>query len=199
MAVTNDAQRVVLHVGCGAPNPKKLHKTFRGSEWREVRLDIDPAVRPDIVASITDMAAVTSASADAVWSSHNLEHLYAHEVDAALGEFLRVLKQGAFALITLPDVQRVAELIADDKLDEVAYQSPAGPIAPLDMLYGHRPALARGDLFMAHKTGFSAKTLGRALQRTGFADIQIKRGDAFDLWAVGYKPGGERQEAGVVE
>ena len=96
-------------------------------------------------------------------------------------------------MITLPDVQRVAELIADGKLEEVAYQSPAGPVTPLDMLYGYRPALARGHLFMAHKTGFSDKTLKLALERTGFAHIQVKRGDAFDLWAVGYKPGEERQ------
>ena len=32
---------------------------------------------------------------------------------------------------------------ADDKLLEPAYHAPAGPIAPLDILYGHRPALAQ--------------------------------------------------------
>jgi SAM-dependent methyltransferase len=182
------AQRIVLHVGCGAPNPEKLHKSFRGPEWREIRLDVDPGVRPDIVASITEMSTVAAGSIDAVWSSHNLEHLHAHEVDIALTEFHRVLKSGGFALITLPDLQRAAELVAEDKLDETAYQSPAGPIAPLDMLYGHRASLARGNLFMAHKTGFTAKTLGQALVRANFDKVRVKRGDAFDLWAVAYKP-----------
>ncbi len=181
------AQKIVLHVGCGAPNPQKLHAHFRTTEWREVRLDIDPAVQPDIVASITDMAIVKTESVDAIWSSHNIEHLYPHEVALALNEFYRVLKIGGLALITLPDLQRVAEWIAQDRLEDIAYVSPAGPITPLDMAYGHRPSLARGNLFMAHKTGFTAKTLGNALVKAGFVAVKVTRGPAFDLWAVAYK------------
>jgi predicted SAM-dependent methyltransferase len=170
-------ERLVLHVGCGAANPAKLHATFRAPGWREVRYDIDPAVRPDIVGSITDMAAIATASVDAVWSSHNVEHLYAHEVPVALAEFHRVLKPGGFALITLPDLQKVAELVAADGLEDVAYVSPAGPIHPLDMLYGWRRSIAEGNLFMAHHTGFTARTLDQALRRAGF-----------NFWARGTKP-----------
>ncbi len=172
----------VLHVGCGAVNPKKLHPAFRGPDWRELRLDINPEVEPEIVADMIDMGVVEAGSVEAVWSSHNLEHLFAHQVPAALGEFFRVLKPGGFALITLPDLQKVAELVAADKLDGAAYVSPAGPISPIDMIYGHRASIARGNEFMAHKTGFSAKTLGHALKRAGFATVCLKR-DNFDLWA----------------
>ena len=84
---------------------------------------------------------------DAVWSSHNVEHLYPHEVPVALAEFRRVLKPEGFAIVTCPDLQAVAELVAQDKLTQPAYQSPSGPISPLDILYGHRPALALGNLF----------------------------------------------------
>jgi hypothetical protein len=63
--------RVVLHVGCG--ECEELHPTFRAPGWREVRLDIDPEVQPDIVASIVSMPMVPSGSVDAVYSSHNLE------------------------------------------------------------------------------------------------------------------------------
>jgi SAM-dependent methyltransferase len=176
------AQRLVLHVGCGPYRPAKLHQVFRQPGWREVRLDIDANVRPDIVASITDMSMVATGSVDAVWSSHNLEHLYPHEVPVALREFHRVLREDGFALITLPDLQKTAELIAADKLEDMAYMSPAGPITPLDTLYGHRPSLARGNLFMAHHTGFTAKTLGNALVRAGFGRVRVKR-SGFDLWA----------------
>jgi ubiquinone/menaquinone biosynthesis C-methylase UbiE len=179
--------KTVLHVGCSQANPAKLHKTFRTGAWREIRLDIDRNVQPDIVASITEMGPVAGASVDAVWSSHNLEHLYPHEVERALREFCRVLKADGFALITLPDLRRVAELIVQDKLDDPAYVSPAGPITPLDMLYGHRASLAKGNLFMAHHTGFTAKTLGQALIRAGFAEAKVKRDDSFNLWAIGYK------------
>src|SRR3954451_8011278 len=98
--------RTVLHVGCGVKLPHKLHQAFHTPEWRELRLDIDPNVQPDIVGSITDMRMVETASVDAVWSSHNLEHLYAHEVPVALAEFYRVLRPGGFLLITMPDLQQ---------------------------------------------------------------------------------------------
>ena len=56
----------------------------RARNWREIRLDLDPAVQPDIVCSITDMSPVATDSVDAIWSSHNLEHLQRHEVPLAL-------------------------------------------------------------------------------------------------------------------
>jgi SAM-dependent methyltransferase len=180
-----ETARTVLHVGCGPAHPAKLHPAVRGQGWREVRLDIDPAVGPDIIASTTDMTAVPTGFADAIWSSHNVEHLYPHEVPIALAEFRRVLKPDGLVLVTLPDLQRVAELIAQDRLEEPAYVSPAGPIAPLDILYGHRPPIAAGNVYMAHRTGFTARTLGQALMRAGFARAIVQR-DGFDLWTVAY-------------
>lgn len=177
----------ILHVGCGGKNKSSLPRHFQGDAWQEIRLDIDPKAQPDIVASMLDMQGVVSASMDAVFSSHNLEHLYPHEVGTALAEFRRVLKADGMAVITLPDLQAVAELIAADKLDDPAYVSPAGPIAPLDMLYGFRPALARGNLYMAHRTGFTARTLGQALLRAGFQKVALQRQRAaFNLWAIAY-------------
>ncbi len=171
--------RIVLHVGCGPYNPARLHKTFHGPGWRDLRLDI--------VASITALP-LAGQAVDAVWSSHSLEHLYAHEVAVTLGEFHRVFKADGFALITLPDLQKVAELVAADSLEDTAYVSPAGPIAPLDMIYGHRASIARGNRFMAHRTGFTAKTLGNALVRAGFALARVSR-DGFHLWALATKQG----------
>ncbi|MBB6252877.1 class I SAM-dependent methyltransferase [Nitrospirillum iridis] len=178
--------RTVLHVGCGVRKPEKLHSLFRSGEWREVRLDIDPGVAPDIIASITDLSMVADGSVDAVWSSHNVEHLYAHQVPVALAEFRRVLKPEGFALITLPDLQAIARLVAEDKIEEAAYLSPAGPITPLDMIFGLRSAVARGNEHMAHRTGFSAQTLGKALMGAGFRHVKVSKDDAFNLWAIAY-------------
>jgi SAM-dependent methyltransferase len=179
--------KTFLHVGCG---PKRQNQTTRGfadaAEWRELRLDIDPAAKPDIVGTMTDMSAVADASCDALFSSHNIEHLYPHEVPVALKEFRRVLKPDGFVVITCPDLQPVAELVAADKLTQPAYQSPAGPIAPLDILYGHRAAMARGNLFMAHRCGFTATVLGATLKSAGFVPTVVhRRPRQFELWALG--------------
>jgi SAM-dependent methyltransferase len=179
--------RTVLHVGCGAANPAKLPgEFFPAGEWRELRLDIDPGVAPDIIASITEMGDVASASVDAVWSSHNVEHLYPHEVPLAFAEFRRVLKPGGFVLITLPDLQQVAELVAQDRLGDPAYMSPMGPITPLDMLYGHNASLAQGNGFMGHRTGFTARTLEAALRGAGFPLVRVVRDGKFALWATAW-------------
>lgn len=181
------ALRTVLHVGCGMADPRKLPAAFfEPGAWREVRLDIDPGVAPDIVATITDMGMVESGGVDAVWSAHNLEHLFAHEVPLALAEFRRVLRPEGFALITVPDLQQAAELVAQDRLAEAAYISPAGPIAPLDMLYGHGAAIAAGNHFMGHRTGFTARTLEIALRQAGFGLVRVIRDNAFALWATAY-------------
>ncbi len=108
----------------------------------------------------------------------------------ALAEFCRVLKDDGFAVITCPDLQSVCALVAQDKLTEPAYTAPAGPITPLDILYGHRPQLANGNLFMAHRCGFTRRVLDGTLRASGFQTVaSMARGRApyFDLWALASK------------
>jgi SAM-dependent methyltransferase len=186
--VTLQRSKTVLHVGCGAYARSKLHTEFLDGSWQEVRLDIDPDVRPDIVATMTNMRSVPDASHDAIYSAHNLEHLYPHEVPLALREFHRVLQPDGFALIVLPDLQAVAKLVADGKLVEPAYISPMGPVAPLDILFGFRPSLAQGNAFMAHHTGFIGQSLSTALLEAGFAATLVQRHpDTMSLWALGFR------------
>jgi len=187
--------KTVLHVGCGVHTPGKLHETFRSPDWREVRLDINPAVNPDILASITDMRDVADASFEALYSSHNLEHLHPHEVPLALGEFKRVLKPYGFALITLPDLQQVARYIAEDKAEEAILMTNKGPITPLDVLYGFRPFLANGNLFMAHNFGFTTSTLRAALMDAGFASVAVEADNEFNLWATASPTGSSEKQS----
>jgi len=103
-----------LHVGCG---PASLpDHVFPPSVWRETRLDIDPAVAPDVVASIVDLPFSSGAYA-AVYSSHNLEHLAPHEVPQALAEFFRVLMPNGFAMVSVPDMGLAAARIAEGRGD----------------------------------------------------------------------------------
>ncbi|CAH0350896.1 methyltransferase domain-containing protein [Aquabacterium sp. CECT 9606] len=186
--------KTLLHVGCGQKRIAQTTPGFNTSEWKELRLDIDTAVQPDVVGSMTDMSAVSSESVNAIFSSHNIEHLYPHEVPVALGEFLRVLKPEGFAVITCPDLKSVCALVAQDKLLEPAYQSPAGPISPLDILYGHRPAMAQGNLFMAHRCGFTQSSIAMTLKHAGFKSMAtVARNRFLDLWAITTKQSCDEQ------
>lgn len=182
-------KRKLLHVGCGSKRKDATTPAFNTPEWTEIRLDIDPSVSPDIVGTMTDMAAVGTGSVDAVFSSHNIEHLFVHEVPIAFAEFKRVLAPDGFLIVTCPDLQAVAALIAEDKLTDTAYNSPAGPIRPIDIVFGHSPSIARGNRFMAHHCGFSRKVLAATLRAAGFAKIAaLRRGfPDFDLWALATK------------
>ncbi|ARR52699.1 hypothetical protein HY78_04175 [Rhizorhabdus wittichii DC-6] len=173
----------VLHVGCGSATIKKMTPGFQQG-WREIRFDINPDVRPDIIGTTTDMKAVADGSVDAVYSSHNIEHVYAHQVEQVLCEFRRVLKPDGFLVVTCPNIQPVAEFVAKGRLTEPLYTSPAGPISALDILYGHGKAIRNGEEYMAHRTAFTADTLGTAMRAAGFGTTGIrKRG--LDLWAIG--------------
>jgi ubiquinone/menaquinone biosynthesis C-methylase UbiE len=176
-----------LHVGCGPKHKDQTMRGFDSPDWAELRLDIDESVKPDVVGTMTDMSAVATGSVDALFSSHNIEQLYPHEVPQALSEFKRVLSPEGFVVITCPDLQSVCALVAEDKLTEPAYTSPAGPITPLDILFGHRPPMARGNLYMAHRCGFTQKVLMGTLQAAGFAKVAAKRRGHpyYDLWTLG--------------
>ncbi len=176
----------LLNVGCG---PKGRAHAFAGFEaWQEVRLDIDAAVEPDVVGTMTDMSAVPSGSVDAIVSSHNIEHLYPHEVPVALAEFVRVLKDDGLLLITCPDLQSVCARVARGELASPLYESDSGPISALDILYGHRVAMGAGNLYMAHRCGFTLDVLANTLQACGFArSVGLARPAFFDLWMLASK------------
>ncbi|HTR00966.1 MAG TPA: methyltransferase domain-containing protein [Candidatus Acidoferrum sp.] len=190
----------LLHVGCG--NARIQHTTagFNDGTWRELRVDINPAVKPDVLGSMLDMSSVADASVNAVYSSHSIEHLYPHEVPQALAEFLRVLKHDGFAVFTCPDLQSICQLVAEDKLLEPAYEVPAGKITPLDMLYGFRRDLALGNVWMAHHSGFTRSSLTAILKENGFGSVLVMARNFaphYDLWAIAGKSA--RDDADMLE
>jgi len=186
--MTAAVERTFLHVGCGAQDKRSIEKGFNSPDWREIRFDIDPGVKPDIVGTLTDLSAVGSESVDALYSSHSIEHIFPHEVATALGEFHRVLKADGFLVITCPDLQSVCEFVARDQLVDTLYVSPMGPIAAIDIMYGHRASIANGQTYMAHKCGFTDSVLRRCVLAAGFQTLYGgRRPAAFDLWLIAFK------------
>jgi len=158
----------VLHAGCGG-SPLPPWPILAGTE---VRLDIDPRCKPDIVASITDLGDI--GEFDFVFSSHCLEHLHPADGQKALREFRRVLKVGGLAIILVPNLEGI------QPTEEVIYQSPAGPITGLDMYFGHR-GMTEHNPYMAHRTGFVAETLAEVLTKAGFFAVRVVKDEFFNL------------------
>lgn len=159
---------------------------FQDGTWEEIRFDIDPDVDPDMVGMMQDLSLIEDGYVDAVYSSHNIEHVSSFEVQGALAGFRRVTNDDGFLVISCPDMLSVAQAIVNGALEEVLYHSPAGPISALDIVYGHQGAIAQGKVYMAHKTAFTAHTLARHLMDAGFQRVDVARDRVFGLHAIAF-------------
>lgn len=176
----------LLNVG-GNSKAIPLPPPFAGFE--HLLLDIDPRGAPDVLCDARELQSLQADQFDAVYCSHNLEHYYRHDVPRVLGGFRHILKDSGFAYIRVPDMQAVMKLAVERDLDidDVLYQSPAGPIMVLDVMYGYTVEIERsGQDFFAHKTGFSQKSLLLALQRAGFTQVYSSTGN-LEITAVAFK------------
>lgn len=176
----------VLNVG---GNSKAIALPAEYAQFEHLLLDIDPRGSPDIVCDARRLTALGAGQFDAVYCSHNLEHYYRHEVPQVLAGFLHVLKDRGFTDIRVPDIGAVmrATIEQDLDIDDVLYESPAGPIMVLDVLYGYSVEIERsGQEFFAHKTGFTQKSLLNALQGAGFSKIFSVAGN-LEIRALAFK------------
>lgn len=147
-------------------------------EFKEIRLDIDPDVEPDIVADMSQLPDI--GPFDVVYSSHCLEHLLPHRVQPCLEGFARVLKPGGVAMIFVPDLEGLSPT------EDILYESSAGTVRAADLFYGFRKYL-EAHPFMAHRTGFVKDTLESVMSAAGFSKVSVKRFEQHNLFGVGVK------------
>lgn len=158
----------ILNVG---GNSKTIPIPSYYDGWEHLLLDIDPLGNPDVVCDARELTSLAPAQFDAIYCSHNLEHYYSHDVRRVLRGFMHVLRDDGFAEIRVPDINSLMQRVVNSGMDieDVLYPSALGPITPRDVLYGLGVEIERsGKDFYAHKTGFTAKSLSRALMQAGF-------------------------------
>ena len=161
----------VLNVGGGS---RVLPSQYDG--WEQTLLDIDPDTKPDICLDAKEILTLPESKYDAIYCSHTLEHFYKYEVPIVLSGFLRVLKPKGFAEIHVPNLRNVIdELISrNHDIDDVFYRTGQNiAITFHDVLYGWGEQVSKGNLFYAHKCGFTALSLGSALKTAGFEPIYL--------------------------
>jgi len=167
----------LLNVG---GNSKNIAIPAHYANFEHLLLDIDPKGLPDIVCDARLLQTLTAGQFDAVYCSHNLEHYYRHDVPQVLAGFFHVLKDGGFAQIKVPDIHEVMKIVIEKGMDveDVLYQSSAGPIMVLDVLYGYSVEIERSrEDFYAHKTGFTHKSLVKIIKASGFSEVFTTSGD----------------------
>ena len=168
-----DRERILVNLGSGPREALSVPTYFK--DWKQLRVDVDPSVAPDILADLTDLSPIPDGHADAVWASHCIEHLYEHQVITALNEFRRIVRDDGFVCISVPDLQSVANYVAADRMHEPIYDSPAGPVTPHDIFFGFGAAIAAGRTSMAHKCGFTPSLLQRCFERMTFGEVVLRR------------------------
>lgn len=179
--------RRVLNVGGGS---KSIMIPSHFSGWQHDLLDIDPRGQPDIVCDARKLTVLTGGKYEAVYCSHNLEHYYRHEAVDVVRGFLHILKSDGFAEIHVPDIAQVIKALGDKKLaiDDVLYQSAAGPISAHDVIYGLQTEIqSSGKDFYSHKTGFTPNSLVAILLNNGFTKIFIRTDEYLAIHALAFK------------
>ena len=101
---------------------------------------------------------------------------------------VNIMNNDGYLIITCPDLRSVCKEVANNNLTGVLYQSGAGPISALDILYGLRPSLQDGNHYMAHKCGFTADVLRESLVQFGFGRAVIATiPQRYVLWGIATK------------
>lgn len=191
-AVKDDTVKKVLNVG-GNSKAIPLPPAYTGYE--HLLLDIDPTGQPDICCDARLLTTLEAGQFDAIYCSHNLEHYYHHDVSKVLAGFRHVLKDSGFVHLRVPDIGAVMKACVERNLDidDVLYQSSLGPITVMDVIYGYGKQIeSSGVDFFAHKTGFTQKSLARALMASGFDKIYCTTGNLEVVaWAFKGAPSAE--------
>lgn len=177
----------VLNVGGGS---KSIAISSHYSGWQHDLLDIDPRGEPDIVCDARKLKSLPGGRYDAIYCSHNLEHYYRHDGLAVVQGFLHMLRDDGFAEIRVPDVTQVINVLRDRglELDDVLYESPAGPISAHDVIYGLQSQIeSSGQDFYAHKTGFTPKSIAKLLSDGGFLKVFLSTDDWLEVRAFAFR------------
>lgn len=138
----------VLDLGAGRGGAARA--LWPGAEI--VRVDVDPAVEPDVVGDVRALPEGLG-TFDAILASHVLEHLARAEVLPALEHWVDFLAPGGMLHVLVPDLAWAAEQVT---------RAGQVPVAVMLHVYGSQ----QGE-YQFHKMGFTVGLLRAAVAKAG--------------------------------
>ncbi|CAB4124376.1 AdoMet_MTases domain containing protein [uncultured Caudovirales phage] len=179
--------KTVLNVGSGGCAVKVSPLSNGLESYKEITVDLDDKIHPDIFTDMKDLSMIENNSVDAVYSCHSLEHVHFHQVKLCLEEWYRVIKVGGEVRILVPNLKEISGYLKSGGILDKVYDSSGGPISAIDMLYGYRKYIANGNEYMAHKTGFTKESAETICASLGMS-CQVSEEDGINLLIRIFKP-----------
>jgi len=152
----------VLDLGCG--NSEAARSLWPDAEL--VRVDLDEAVKPDVVADVRSLPGDLGAF-DHILASHVLEHIARVEVLKVLIHWSRFLAPDGTLHVVVPDLMWAVEQLANDHYAPEVFES----------IFGSQ----QGET-QFHKWGFVALTLHDILDRAGYVVDYLRAGPYLIRW-----------------
>lgn len=173
---TNNSS-VKLILGCGPLPMNPEHYMWIDDTW--IFTDLYPTDKRIIKLDARNINYPNS-SIDALYASHLLEHISHLETQKTLQEWHRVLKSRGRLIINVPDLEWACEKFLANYKTNTPIGSPAYKNYQelLLVFYGHQ--YQPGEF---HKTGFTQKSLKRALLSTKFKNVTVEK--TFDSHQIG--------------
>lgn len=156
---TEDATSVKLHLCCG----EKRIPGFLGVDIRE-------SINPDIVGSAENLWMIEDGAVQEIYFCHGLEHIPLAKAKNCLGELNRVLKENGVLRLALPDFEALTRLYIEGqaRIDDIVLAIHGG----------------QDHAHNLHYSSWDLKSLSKALQECGFANI--RRYDARSFLPTNY-------------
>ena len=196
-------KKLYLNLGCGASGEEIVHQLFQGEDWQGIRIDDDELVKPDLKANMVTLESVDQYIAETypdyshiqnygkpvshisgIFSSHALEHLHCDDAFYALCVWRQALRyMNGKLILRLPDFGAACESIVQGRGHTPLYQSPAGPISAMDIVFGFR-GFTKERPSMGHLWGYTRDHLERVLCEAGYSSVNVLQDrSAFEIYA----------------
>lgn len=171
----------VLNIGSGTSSVNDFTKLFNG--WKEIRVDkyVEEA---DVKCDITTLSLIEDSSVDVVWACHVIEHLEWYQLPETFHNIMRVLKDDGAAIIRVPDLGSIADMIKYGLLTPVYTAQNGYEVCVIDMIYGHR-GMQEHTQGQNHKTGFTHQSMEQILSSLNIKALISASGH--EIRAVLYK------------